>query len=94
MNGYPNRRSDPNRSGLNQKHNISASEYLHNLIKDERLRRILGSIGTREPYSGLPLLAAMWNLMSHEGIWFPEEGMQSFCERLGKAVVGNNRNQW
>jgi len=83
-------KADPNRSRLNQKHNISASEYLLNLIKDWRLRCILGSIGTREPYSGLPLLAAMWNLMSHEGIWFPEEGMQSFCERLVRAVVGNN----
>jgi ferredoxin--NADP+ reductase len=69
---------------------VSAFEYLHGMIKDLRLRRILGSIGTREPYSGLPLLAAMWNLMSHEGIWFPEEGMQPFCERLIKAVVGNN----
>ena len=82
----------PNRSRLNQKHDISASEYLHNLIKDGRLRCILGSIGTREPYSGLSLLAAMWNLMSHEGIWFPEEGMQSFCGRLVRAVVGNNEN--
>jgi all-trans-retinol 13,14-reductase len=81
---------DSNRYKLNQTYDISASEYLHNLIKDGRLRRILGSIGTREPYSGLPLLAAMWNLMSHEGIWFPEEGMQSFCKRLVKAVVGNN----
>jgi all-trans-retinol 13,14-reductase len=83
---------DPNRSKLNQTHDISASEYLHNLIKDWRLRRILGSIGTREPYSGLPLLAAMWNLMSHEGIWFPEEGMQSFCERLVTAVLRNSEN--
>jgi all-trans-retinol 13,14-reductase len=85
-------KADPNRSRFNQKHNISASEYLLNLIKDWRLRRILGSIGTREPYSGLPLLAAMWNLMSHEGIWFPEEGMQSFCERFVKALVGSNEN--
>jgi phytoene dehydrogenase-like protein len=77
----------PNRYKLNQAHDISASEYLHNLIKDGRLRRILGSIGTREPYSGLPLLAAMWNLMSHEGIWFPEKGMQSFCESLGRALT-------
>ena len=69
---------------------VSALEYLHGLIKDWRLRRILGSIGTREPYSGLPLLAAMWNLMSHEGIWFPEEGMQSLCERFVRAVVRNN----
>jgi len=80
---------DPNRNKLDHAHDISASEYLHHLIKDWRLRRILGSIGTREPYSGLSLLAAMWNLMSHEGIWFPEEGMQSFCERLARAVVGN-----
>jgi phytoene dehydrogenase-like protein len=70
--------------------NVSAVEYLYARIKDWRLRRILGSIGTREPYSGLPLLAAMWNLMSHEGIWFPEEGMQSFCKRFVRAVVGNN----
>jgi len=81
---------DPNRYKLDHTHDISASEYLHGLIKDWRLRRILGSIGTREPYSGLPLLAAMWNLMSHEGIWFPREGMQSFCERFVKAVVGDN----
>jgi phytoene dehydrogenase-like protein len=72
---------------------VSAAEYLHARIKDWRLRRLLGSIGTREPYSGLPLLAAMWNLMSHEGIWFPEEGMQSFCERLGRAVVEKNNNR-
>ncbi len=72
---------------------ISASEYLSGLIKDWRLRRVLGSIGTREPYSGLPLLAAMWNLMCHEGIWFPEEGMQSFCERFVKALVESNENR-
>jgi phytoene dehydrogenase-like protein len=66
---------------------ISASEYLSGLIKDWRLRRILGSIGTREPYSGLPLLAAMWNLMCKEGIWYPIEGMQSFCERSVKAIM-------
>jgi all-trans-retinol 13,14-reductase len=83
---------DPNRSKPAQTRDISASDYLHNLIKDWRLRRILGSIGTREPYSGLPLLAAMWNLMSHEGIWFPEGGMDSFCERLARAVVGNSKS--
>jgi prolycopene isomerase len=65
----------------------SASEYLSGLIKDWRLRRILGSIGTREPYSGLPLLAAMWNLMCKKGIWFPIEGMQSFCNRWVKAIM-------
>jgi phytoene dehydrogenase-like protein len=29
--------------------------------------------------------------MSHEGIWFPLEGMQSFCERFGRAVVGKSK---
>jgi all-trans-retinol 13,14-reductase len=85
-------KADSNGYKLDHTHDISASEYLHNLIKDWRLRRILGSIGTREPYSGLPLLAAMWNLICHEGIWFPEEGMQSFCERFVIAVVRNNEN--
>lgn len=70
-----------------QSPDVSASEFLPHLIKDWRLRRILGSIGTREPYSGLPLLAAMWNLMCEEGIWYPVEGMKSFCERLVKAVA-------
>lgn len=72
---------------LKRASDISASEYLSRLTKDWRLRRILGSIGTREPYSNLPLLAAMWNLMSKEGIWYPLEGMKSFCDRLAKAVM-------
>ena len=86
-------KADVNRSGPSQEDNISAEAYLRNRIKDGRLRRILGSIGTREPYSGLPLLAAMWNLMSREGIWFPEGGMQSFCERLVRAVVGKGNHR-
>lgn len=81
------------KSKPDQGHDISASDYLHNLIKDRRLRRILGSIGTREPYSGLPLLAAMWNLMGHEGIWFPYEGMQAFSERFARAAIGNKEKR-
>jgi prolycopene isomerase len=69
---------------------ISASEYLHHLVKDWRLRRILGSIGTREPYSSLPLLAAMWDLICSRGIWYPSEGMQSFCDRIVRAVKKNS----
>jgi all-trans-retinol 13,14-reductase len=68
---------------------ISAAAYLHGLIRDPRLRRILGSIGTREPYTGLPLLAAMWDLIAKQGIWYPREGMQSLPQRLVKAVERN-----
>ena len=35
----------------------------------------------------------MWNLMCKEGIWYPIEGMQSFCERLVKAVKRNFNHQ-
>jgi phytoene dehydrogenase-like protein len=66
---------------------VSATEYLNALVNDWRLRRILGSIGTREPYTSLSLQAAMWNLMSQEGIWYPEEGLTSFCNSLVQAVT-------
>jgi len=71
----------------------SASDYLTRRIRDWRLRRILGNIGTREPYSGLPLLAAMWNLMTEEGIWYPESGLRSFSERLVGMVLGKSHSE-
>jgi prolycopene isomerase len=77
-----------NPSFIKRAEETSAAKYLSQLIHDWRLRRILGSLGTREPYSGLPLLAAMWNLMCHEGVWYPKGGMRLFCERLAKATTG------
>jgi len=79
---------DLNRSILDKASKRSAQEYLSGLVHDWRLRRILGTQGTLEPYSNLPLLAAMWNLMSHEGVWYPEGGMYLFCERLVQAIIG------
>jgi phytoene dehydrogenase-like protein len=70
-----------------------ASEYLTRHIRDWRLRRILGSIGTREPYSSFPLLAAMWNLMTEEGIWYPESGLKVFSERLAERVTGRSNQE-
>jgi phytoene dehydrogenase-like protein len=82
-----NRRdSDTDVPALSDLYRGSASEYLTPRIRDKRLRRILGSIGTREPYSGLPLLAAMWNLMTEEGIWYPASGMKAFSERLVRVL--------
>lgn len=78
--------ADTNDSITKRAAKISAAKYLDGLVNDLRLRRILGSLGTREPYIGLPLLAAMWNLMSKDGIWYPEGGMRLFCERLVKAA--------
>ncbi len=81
-----------NRSLLEETSEKSALEYLSGLVKDGRLRRVLGSIGTQEPYSNLPLMAAMWNLMSNEKIWYPAGGMRAICERLVRAVVGRRGN--
>ncbi|MCJ7641696.1 MAG: NAD(P)/FAD-dependent oxidoreductase [Desulfobacterales bacterium] len=69
---------------------IPVSEYLQSTVKDWRLRRILGSLGTREPYSVMAFQAAMWNLMSREGIWYPEGGMRLFCDRLTHRVTGDS----
>lgn len=83
---------DPNRSILEKASEKSALEYLSSLVNDWRLRRILGSQGTQEPYSSLPWLAAMWNSMVKEGIWYPMGGMRSLCERLVQAVIGHQGN--
>jgi prolycopene isomerase len=63
-----------------------ADDYLRSAIRDSRLRRLLGSLGTRPPYSSLALIAAMWHLMTEEGIWHPRAGMRSLCDRLVAAV--------
>jgi prolycopene isomerase len=81
-----------NRSLLEETSKKSAFEYLSGMVNDGRLRRVLGSIGTQEPYSNLPLMAAMWNLMSNEKIWYPVGGMRAFCERLVRAAVGHRGN--
>ncbi|MGD9023044.1 MAG: NAD(P)/FAD-dependent oxidoreductase [Deltaproteobacteria bacterium] len=79
--------SEINHPFLQKLTTISAREHISTLVKDWRLCRILGSLGTREAYTGLPLLAAMWDLMSNEGIWYPRGGMRSFSDRLMKAVT-------
>ncbi len=64
-----------------------ASDYLRGLVGDERLRRILGSLGTLEPYSSLALIAAQWELMCNEGIHYPVVGFRRFCDGLAAAVT-------
>lgn len=66
---------------------VSSAEYLNANIHDWRLRRILGTIGTQESYTSLPFQAVMWDLMSNEGIWYPDGGFQSFCNRLVREIT-------
>ncbi len=73
---------DPNRSILEKAAKKSALEYLSGFVKIGDSVESLAVIGTQEPYSSLPLLAAMWNLISNEGIWYPIGGMRLLCERM------------
>ena len=60
----------------------SAASYLANITRDWRLRRILGSAGTREPYAGLAILASMWSFLCESGIHYPRGGMRGLCDLL------------
>lgn len=71
---------------LQQAASTPARDYLKDLILDPAPRRVLGSIGTREPYSGLTLLAAMWRLMTRDGIWLPAGGMDAVGDALLAAA--------
>lgn len=64
----------------------SAASYLEGRVKDPRLRRILGSMGTRDPYSNLALLAAMWYLLCESGIHYPQGGFHGLSERLAARL--------
>jgi phytoene dehydrogenase-like protein len=79
--------SEKNRAALEAAANEPAREYLDSLIGDWRLRRVLGSQGSSEPYAALPLLAAMWGLMTEEGIWYPEGGLRVLGGLLQAAVL-------
>ncbi len=59
-----------------------AASYLERLVKDRRLRRILGSMGTRNPYSSLALLSSMWFLLCESGIHYPEGGFYALSDTL------------
>jgi all-trans-retinol 13,14-reductase len=63
-----------------------AGDVLRELVGDARLRNLLGSLGTRPPYSSMALIAAMWHLMTDEGIRHPRAGMAALCDRLVVAL--------
>ncbi len=83
-------RQAQNQSFLEKISKCSAADYLDDFVTDWRLRRILGSVGTNEPYSSLFMLAAMWDLLANGGIYYPLGGMRSLCERLARAVSKNS----
>jgi phytoene dehydrogenase-like protein len=83
----PDRRHADERNSIRHLVKCSAADYLERRIKDRRLRRLLGSLGTHIPQSSLLLQAAMWNLLCQEGIWYPHAGMKSFCDSLAQLAT-------
>jgi phytoene dehydrogenase-like protein len=82
--------SRPDRSELlTRASRTPAAEYIGSLNMDPRWQRILGSLGTGEPYSSLSLLAAMWGLMAQEGIYYPSGGLTSFSRYLARGITDN-----
>ena len=79
--------SEKSRTALEAAAAEPVREYLDPLIRDWRLRRVLGSQGVSEPYAALPLVAAMWGLMTEEGIWYPEGGMRFLGGLLQGAIL-------
>jgi phytoene dehydrogenase-like protein len=70
---------------------VPAGKYLEGLIKHPGLRRVLGSVGTSEPYSTLALLAGMWNLVGAEGVWRPDGGLSALVNRMVEALKKGTR---
>jgi phytoene dehydrogenase-like protein len=66
---------------------VDAAAWLEARIADGRLRRVLGSMGTRPATFSLPLLLAQWRLMLRQGIWYPEGGFRGMVDRLVGAVT-------
>ena len=63
-----------------------ASTLLDRHLRDVHLKALLGSMGTSPPDMSLLNLAVMWRVMSVEGIWFPEGGIDGLCRLLETAV--------
>lgn len=74
---------------INEYNKISSKEVLDKYIKDDDLKRLLGSQGTFQPVMNMVHLAFMWNVMSKEGIWFPSCGIHGINQLLYESIIKN-----
>ncbi|MFO8056440.1 MAG: NAD(P)/FAD-dependent oxidoreductase [bacterium] len=70
-----------------------AREFIGSLVSDYRLRRVLGSIGAREPYSSLFLISVMWQLLCSQGIWYPSGGMHGLARKLSSSISRHENSE-
>jgi len=64
-----------------------SKNVLEGLVSDDRLRNLLGSLGTDEPEMSMLNLAFMWNVMSEVGIWSPACGIHGLADALAEVVT-------
>jgi phytoene dehydrogenase-like protein len=64
-----------------------AAAILDRLFTDVRLKAFLGSMGTERPSMSWLNLALMWNVMSSEGVWFPEGGVHWVADQLREVIL-------
>lgn len=66
---------------------IPCRDVLAKHLTDERLINFLGSQGTSAPEMSFLTLAVMWNIMSHQGIWYPSWGIHGLSDRLAQVFL-------
>ncbi len=74
---------------INKYNRINSKDLLNKYIKDDNLKRLLGSQGTFQPVMSMVHLAFMWNVMSKEGIWFPSCGIHGINQLLNESIIKN-----
>ncbi len=72
---------------VNQYGTTPAAAILDRLFTDDRLKAFLGSMGTERASMSWLNLAHMWNVMSSEGVWFPEGGVHWIADRLREVIL-------
>jgi all-trans-retinol 13,14-reductase len=74
---------------INKYDKINSRDFLNNLIKNEDLKRLLGSQSTFTPVMNMVHLAFLWNVMSKEGIWFPSCGIHGINQLISDSIIKN-----
>ncbi|MFX1276552.1 MAG: phytoene desaturase family protein [Promethearchaeota archaeon] len=68
---------------------IPIKTLLDKYLVNTSLKRLLGSQGTRDPIMNVVHLAFLWNVMSHEGIWFPSCAINGINELLAENIISH-----
>ena len=68
---------------------IPIKTLLDKYLRNESLKNLLGSLGSHQPIMNVVHLAFLWNVMSHQGIWFPSCAINGINELLAENIVSH-----